>query len=134
MKKLILIMVVMLVATGVALAKDVELKEKAGDYTVTAKFDKKPFIGDNKLTVTVTDVSGRAVTDANVKVEYYMKERMSATRKTVEMPYHRAKVEAAAQEGGYRAEVDLYMAGPWHMEVKVTRNGKTSTAKFFINV
>lgn len=134
MRKLFLITMVLLVATGVALAKDVEMKGKAGDYTVTAQFDKKPFVGDNKLTVTVTDASGKVVTDANVRVEYYMKERLSATRKAIEMPYHRAKAEAAAQDEGYKAAVDFHMAGLWHMEIKVTRNGKTSMAKFSINL
>lgn len=53
--------------------KDYEVKKKAGEYAVKIKIDKNPpVVGDNNITVTVKDASGKPVIDVKVKVRYSM--------------------------------------------------------------
>lgn len=137
MKRIALFTLILLLVAGVAYAKESEMKKKAGDYTVEARFDKtQPTTGDNNFTIEIRDAEGRMVTDAKVEVEYYMTEKASGTRKFVEMSYHKSKskAEVADKEGGYKAKLGFSMNGPWHMAVKITKDGKTSKAEFFTNV
>jgi hypothetical protein len=73
MKKLLMIGFVLLLSAGLALAKDYEVKKKAGEFDVVVTIDKNPPVtGDNGVTVTVKDASGKIVTGAKVVVDYSM--------------------------------------------------------------
>ena len=99
MKRIALFTLILLLVAGVAYAKEFEMKKKAGDYTVEARFDKtQPTTGDNNFTIEIRDAEGRMVTDAKVEVEYYMTEKASGTRKFVEMSYHKSKSKAEVKE------------------------------------
>lgn len=127
MKRYIVPFMMVLLIAGVAFAKDYEVKKKVGGYDVEAKIDKNPpVVGENNITVSVKEQSGKAVTDAKVKVHY----SMPAMPGMAPMSY---ETDASMKGEEYKAKMDLSMAGPWNIEVKITRSGKTSTMKFSID-
>ncbi len=118
---------------GVVYAHDNVMTRKAGDYTVTASFDKTPPVtGDNTFFITIRDAAGKSITDATVGVHYYMTEKGGPNGKYVEMLSMGAKAVAEAKNAGYKADLNFSMAGPWNIKVKITRAGKEETAKFHV--
>ncbi len=108
-------------------AKDLELKKKAGDYEVSIRIDKNPpILGVNRIEVEIEDASGEPVTDAKVLINYYM----PPMPRMAPMNY---KVEARRKGDRYEEKMKFIMAGPWIIAVKITRGGKTTTAKFNID-
>lgn len=127
MKTTIVIVSVLLLTAGIAFAKDYEITKKAGMYNVTVKMDKNPpVVGDNNVSIEVTDASGHHARDAKVMVEYSMP-AMSG------MPAMTYRTEAALNGDAYQAKVNLSMSGSWNVSVKITRAGKTSTMKFTVD-
>ena len=119
------IVVVLLVSAAFAANA---ITKKAGDYTVDFTMDKNPpVMGKNNVDVAVKDKSGAAVTDAKVVVEYSMP-AMSG------MPAMNYKSTAAAKGDKYEAVIEPSMSGSWNIAVKISRGGKTDTAKFTIDV
>jgi len=49
------------------------------------------------------------------------------------MPPMNYKTDAVLKGNEYRATMNLSMSGPWNIAIKITRAGKTSTAKFNID-
>jgi hypothetical protein len=118
---------VVLLITGLAYAKDYEVKKKAGDYDVEVKIDKNPpVVGDNNIGIEIKNAKGAYVTDATVVVEYSMPAMPG-------MPPMNYKTDAALDGHEYKAKMNLSMAGPWGIEVKITRDGKPSKVKFSID-
>jgi hypothetical protein len=133
MKRLMVLILAVILMAGVVYANDNVMTKKAGDYTVTASFDRTPPIaGDNAFFITIRDAAGKAITDAAVGVQYYMTEKAGPNRKYVEMAYMGAKAAAEAKNAGYKANLNFSMSGPWNIEVKITRSGKEQTAKFHV--
>lgn len=127
MKRIVLLVVMALLVAGTALAKEFEVTKKAGEFDVEARIDRNPpVVGDNRITVTVKDSTGKAVTDAKVKV-YYSMPAMPG------MPPMNYKTGASPKGEAYEATMNLSMAGPWNIAVRITRGGKTSTMKFNID-
>ncbi|MBI5100022.1 MAG: FixH family protein [Nitrospirae bacterium] len=118
---------VILLITGIAYAKDYEVKKKAGDYDVVIKIDKNPpSVGKNNMEIEIKDKSGKYVTDAKVVVEYTMP-AMSG------MPAMDYKTDAKLDGYEYKATMDLSMSGSWNVVVKITRGDKTSKVKFSVD-
>ena len=127
MKKFIVFAVVVLFAAGAAYAKDYEVKKKSGDYDVTVKIDRNPpIVGDNNIGIEIKDAAGHHVKDAQVKAEYSMPAMPG-------MPPMNYKTDAVAKGDVYKATMNLSMAGPWNIAVKITRGGKTSSLKFTVD-
>jgi len=127
MKKVLMFGLVVLVCTGVALAKDYEVKKKAGEFDVVVTIDKNPPVtGDNGVTVSVKDAAGKAVKDAKVVVDYSMPAMPG-------MPPMNYKADAVAKGDAYAATMNLSMAGPWNVAVKISASGKTGSMKFTID-
>jgi nitrogen fixation protein FixH len=80
-----------------------------------------PVVGANNIEIVVTDKGGKAVTDAKVLV-------------TASMPAVENKAEAKPDDGKYKAKIDLSKSGSWNMFVRIIQGGKTSTAKFTVDV
>ncbi|MGD1075091.1 MAG: FixH family protein [Thermodesulfovibrionales bacterium] len=126
-KGLAAVTLILLVVASIAYAKDYELTKKAGEYTVEVKIDKNPpVVGDNITTVEIKDASGKYVTDAKVVVNYSMPAMMG-------MPVMNYKADAELKGSEYKAKMVLSMAGSWNVEVRITRAGKTVTAKFTVD-
>ncbi len=127
MRKLSVISLVLLLAAGVAYAKDYEVSKKAGDYDVLVTIDRNPpATGDNNLTISVKDKAGKPVMDAKVKVDYTMPPMPG-------MPPMNYKTDAALRGDTYKATMNLSMAGPWNITVKIMRDNKTERVKFTID-
>ena len=128
MKKIIVIVIsLMVVMTGIAFAKEYEVKKKAGDFDVEVTIDKNPpVVGKNNMEIGIKDPSGKYVTDAKVKVEY----GMSAMPGMPAMDY---KTDATSEGNEYKAVMELSMSGPWNVTIKITRGEKTSKVKFSVD-
>ncbi len=123
---LLFICIWVLSGTGTSTAKSVEVKKRVGNYDVGVTIDRNPpIIGDNHIEIEVTDATGKSVTDAKILVNYYMPPmpRMAPMNYTTEAKLKREK---------YRATLNIIMAGPWYIAVKIHHGGKMMTVK--INV
>ena len=127
MKKITVLTIVFLLLAGLAYAKDFEVNKKAGEYDVEVKIDKNPpIVGDNTITVEIKDGAGKYVTDAKVRVDYSMPAMPG-------MPPMNYKEDAVLSGNTYKAVMNLSMAGPWNIAVKIKKDGKSNTVKFNID-
>jgi hypothetical protein len=132
MKSLVTLILAVLLIGSVAYAQGSAMKTEAGDYTVTASFDRTPpLTGANTFFITIRDAAGNVITDASVEVHYYMTEKAGPNRKYVEMASMGARTDAAAKNAGYKANLNFSMSGPWNIEVTINRGGQEQTADFF---
>ncbi|MBP1768944.1 MAG: copper resistance protein [Candidatus Aminicenantes bacterium] len=107
--------------------KELELIKKVGDLMVVAVIERNPpTVAKNAIEVRVTDAAGNPVQDAKLLVNYYMPPM-------ARMPPMNYKVEAKWKKDAYKAVMDLIMAGPWIILVRITIDDKTVTAKFNID-
>ena len=108
--------------------KEYKAQGMAGDYLVDIKMDKgPPVVGANNIEIVVTDKGGKAVTDAKVLVTASMPAMPG-------MPAVENKAKAKPDGGKYKAEIDLSKGGSWNVSVLIVQGGKTSTAKFTVDV
>lgn len=118
---------VLLLSAGVALAKGYEVKKKAGDFDVVVTIDKNPPVtGDNGVTVAVKDAGGKVVKDAKVVIDYSMPAMPG-------MPPMNYKADALLKGDAYAATMNLSMAGPWNITVKISAGNKTGSMKFTVD-
>jgi len=127
MKKLLMIGFALLLSTGVALAKDYEVKKKAGGFDVVVTIDKNPPVtGDNGVTIAIKDAGGKTVKDAKVVIDYSMPAMPG-------MPPMNYKADALLKGEAYAATMNLSMAGPWNITVKISAGGKNGSMKFTVD-
>lgn len=127
MKKSVVFAVVLFLAAGIAYARDYEVAKKAGEFDVVVKIDKNPPVaGDNGVFVSVKDAAGKAVKDARVVVDYSMPGMPG-------MPPMSYKADATPKGDAYAATMNLSMAGPWNIVVKISAGGKSGSLKFTID-
>ena len=130
MKRIIAILAVaaFMMTCGLALAKDYELTKKAGNYSVQINIDKNPPVtGINKMTVAIKDATGIAISDATVAIDY----GMPAMPGMGAMNY---KTDATVKGNSYLATINFSMSGPWFINIKITRGGKTQTVKLNVDI
>lgn len=130
MKKVILIVAALFFAFnfGLAQAKDYEITKNAGDWTIVVKMDKNPPVtGINKMDITIKDAAGMDITDAIVTIDYIM----PAMPGMGPMSY---KAKATSKGGHYLAALNFSMAGPWSLNIKINRGGKTQTVKLNVDI
>ena len=130
MKKIILLLVAMIfaMACGIVYAKDYEISKKAGDLSVQVNIDKNPPVtGINKITLAIKDAVGKTVTDATVAIDYGMPAMpgMGAMNYTT---------QATLKGERYLATINFSMAGPWSINIKINRGGKTQTVKLNVDI
>lgn len=87
-----------------------------------------PVLGQNVITLTITDASSRPVSDAAVAIRYFMP---SLPGRPPMMEY---TTTAKREDGAYRAELDLRMKGEWVVALTIARQGETETVKFGFHV
>ena len=117
-----------LLITGLAYAKEYEIKKRADNYDVKIKIDRNPPVaGNNNIEVEIKDGNGKYVTDAKVKIEYSMPAMPG-------MPPTNYKADAEVEGNKYRATLNFSMTGSWNILIKITRAEKTSRIKFNIDV
>jgi hypothetical protein len=127
MKRTAVAVLVILLTAGVVYAKGYEVQKKAGEYDVVVTIDRNPPVaGDNTVSITVKDATGKPVKDAQVKVEYSMPAMMG-------MPAMNYKTDAVLEGAEYKAVMGLSMSGSWNIAVKIAKAGKTSILKFTVD-
>jgi hypothetical protein len=128
-KKWILTLTVLFIfMSGPACGKDLELKNKTGEYNVEIRLDRNPpIMGNNPIEIRIKDSRGQAITDVGVLINYYMPPMLRMAPMNYIIP-------AEANRTSYRATMKLIMSGPWVIAVKISSAGKTKTAKFHIDV
>ena len=127
MKRFIIFTMVLFLMSGIVFARDYEVNKKAGDYNVLAKMDKNPPVaGENNLEIAITDASGKAVTDAKIVFNYSMPAMAG-------MPAANYKADAELKGTVYKAKVNYSMSGSWNNEIRITRGGKTVSARFTVD-
>jgi hypothetical protein len=126
--QLFVLLLAFILLTEMALARDYRARKKTPNYNVEMSIDRNPPIVDkNRLTLEIRDNSGKEVADAKVLVNYYMPPMPG-------MPPMNYKTYAKLSGNSYVVIMDLIMSGPWNIVVKITRGGKTDTARFAIDV
>lgn len=126
MKKLLLAAAGVLVLSGLAYAKEFEVKGKAGVYQVECKIDDLR-IGANNIKIEIKDESGKNVTDAKVQVEYAMPEG-------IDLPPMNFKTDIKVEGDAYKGKIKIPMAGVWATVINVMRGEKTSSTDFYLEV
>ena len=127
MKKFILFLVVILLAAGVAFAKEYEVKKKTGDYQFEVAIDRNPpIVGSNIMNIGIKDGSGKPVTDAQVGVNYSMAAMPG-------MPPMNYNADAVLKGEKYQAALNLAMSGSWSIAIKMSRGGKSTTMRFTVD-
>lgn len=127
-KQFWMVILMVLVVTGVAFAKESVVQKKAGDYSLEIKMDKEtPVVGSNNVEIAIKDKAGKAVTDAKVLVTASMPAMPG-------MPAMENKADAKLDGGKYKAKIDLSMGGSWNMSVRINQGAKTATAKWTVDV
>jgi hypothetical protein len=128
MKKFTAVILILLFAVGFVYAKDYEITKKAGDFTVQVKIDRNPPVtGQNKMDVGIKDVKGKDVTDAAVAVDYSMPAMPG-------MPAINYKATTELKGSRYVATLNFSMSGPWTVNIKIVRGGKTQAVKLNVDV
>lgn len=127
MKKMFAWVLSILILAAAAEAKELEMKKKAGELDVKLTLKQNPpVVGENDLTVEIKDPAGKPVTDAKVVINYSMPAMPG-------MPPMNYKTDATLHGDRYQGRMNLSMAGPWNIEVKITRAGKAVSAKFNVD-
>lgn len=127
MKRWIFAVLIVLLVSGTAAAKNYEVTKKAGEYNLIVTIDKNPpATGDNQLTVSARDGAGAEVTDAKVAVEYSMPPMHG-------MPPMKYSTPAEWTGKGYRAKINFSMSGSWNIIIKITRADKTAQVRFTVD-
>lgn len=109
-------------------AKDYEISKKAGDLEIQVKIDKNPPVtGINKMDIAIKDSKGITVADAVVAIDY----GMPAMPGMGAMNY---KANTKLKNDHYLATINFSMAGPWSINIKISRGGKTQTVKLNVDI
>ncbi len=128
MKKLLIASIMIILASGVVMAKDLEITKQAGPYSVFIKLEKNPpSLGENNVSITIKDAAGKVIKDANVVMNYEMPAMPG-------MPAMRYKVSPQLKGDSYAGTLNFSMGGSWGLNIKITRSGKTDTVKFNVDV
>ena len=127
MPKWLLFALILFLIPSIANPRGYEIKKRAGEYEAEVRMDRNPpALGDNSIEIEIKNAEGKPVTEAKVLVNYYMPPmpRMAPMNYTTD-----AKLKGEK----YKATMNFIMTGPWIIAVKITRAGKTSTAKFNVD-
>jgi hypothetical protein len=130
MKKDILFLmgIVLILMVGTAWGKNYEVTKTVDGYTVKVEIDKNPPIqGDNNLSLTIKDGSGKIITDAKVKIEYSMPAMPG-------MPAMNYKADPTLKGNEYKAKLNFSMAGSWGIVVQITQAEKVKKVKLNVDV
>jgi len=135
MKKVMLSALVLLSLVSAVVAGNGMLKGKAGDYTVEAVFNPAPPVrGTDEIGISVKDGSGKNVTDATVVIDYFITEVMSPSQKFVEIPYRMYHAPALLKGTAYKADLDLWIVGGWHIDARIIEGDRTRKASFYVRI
>ena len=96
--------------------------------TLQIKIGKNPPVtGINKMEIAISNEKGSDVADAKVSIDY----GMPAMPGMGAMNY---KTDASLKGNKYLASINFSMSGPWFINIKIARAGKTQVVKLNVDV
>ena len=117
--------VIMTLVLAIGTSWGYETQKTTGGLTLTLSVGSYPLVkGNNELSVKVTDGSGKAVTDAKVKVRFFMPPMPG-------MAPMSSKTEAVLKGDVYRFSANADMEGTWKTEIVIERPGKSAVTAIF---
>jgi hypothetical protein len=124
MKKTVVVLMALLVFSSVVYAESLTFETKAGDIAVTVSIDNNPpIVGKNNMNIELRDDQGKAVTDAEIGVYYFMPS----------MPAMNYKSSAGLKDGVYTAVIKPTMPGKWDVAITVKGKGEDRKAVISFN-
>jgi hypothetical protein len=127
MKRLsaMIMMTMMVFVLSVGSSWGYETQKASGELTLVLSTRSYPLVmGDNALSVKVTDASGKAVTDAKVSIRFFMPPMPG-------MAPMSSTVQAQPAGDAFPFTANVAMAGTWKAEVSVARPGKAPVTVIF---
>ncbi len=122
---LVTVVVVMAFVMTAGMSWGYETQKTAGGLTIAISAGSYPLIsGDNTLSVSVTDASGKTVTDAKVTVRFFMPPMPG-------MAPMSSTIQAVLKGSAYPFTANVGMSGTWKTEVSVARPGKSPVTATF---
>jgi len=105
------------------------LEQQVNNLTVKLSLAGDPVkSGTQNANLSITDASGKSITDAKVKVHYGM-DAMA------DMPPMNYVAKAVNQGANYSASLNLVMGGRWNFNIKIkTSDGKNTKVNMVVNV
>ena len=121
MKKVLVMVLSLIVLAGMSFTAQGEVNSNVDglDIKVTVNND-PPAVGENNLSITLTDPEGNKVTNAKIKIAYSMKPMGS-------MPTMMYKARPKLDGENYKAKINLAMSGQWNIVLNIKRLGKGLT-------
>jgi nitrogen fixation protein FixH len=122
MQRIIVCALISLLLAGCGGTGEPRQTSATASFRVTLALDAARF-GDRTATVEVHDLAGNPVHDAQVTIVPTMPSDGMASPEAVARP---------AGDGRYQApkSIALTMLGEWHLDVRITAQGKTEVARF----
>jgi hypothetical protein len=127
MKRFSIVTMVVMMACflSVGMSWGYETQKTTGGMTIILSAGSYPLVmGDNSLSVKVTDASGKAVTDAKITVRFFMPPMPG-------MAPMSSTVQANQKGDAYSFTANAGMAGTWKAEVSVVRQGMAPVTAIF---
>jgi hypothetical protein len=127
MKRQVLVVLVFLLSVAVfgGCSKGYESQKNADGLNITLRANRYPLVkGDNNLSVTVKDSSGKKVTEAKVDIRFYMPPMPG-------MAPMESSIQPQLKGSEYPFTVNVAMEGGWKIDATVTLPGKTPTSATF---
>jgi len=126
-KNILKIIVSLGLALGIAQAESIDLNGKVKGIDVSLKSVNELVVGNNDFSVTLAK-DGMAITDAKVKVKFFMPEMPG-------MPYMEYKQKAKLVDGKYKMNINLSMSGTWQYQLRFkTSDGKKYKIRGSVNL
>jgi len=123
MKKAVILLTGLLLLSGVVSANQYRAEKQSGDVTVRATMNRDPLkIGGNHINIELFDEMGKAITDAQVAIYYFMPD----------MPDMNYQINASPSGNKYMAVIKPTMSGAWDAYITAKR-GEGETQKIKIS-
>jgi len=122
---LTIMVAVFTVALALGCSKGYEAQKTVDDLTITLSAARYPLVkGDNTLHVRVADATGKALTDAQVSLRFYMPPMPG-------MAPMEFNTQAMSKGNVYTFSVNPPMEGGWKAEVSAARPGRAAITTTF---
>ncbi len=114
MKKTLLVLTGIMVLMGSAYAHSFNTVFKADSIKISASSESETFaVGENEVTIELSDTSGGEITDAEIDIYYYMPS----------MPSMNYAVKSSLKGTRYASVIKPVMPGKWIADIKVKKAG-----------
>lgn len=127
MKNLFKMFAMLLIAVNLMHAEPLLQEGSKDGYDVTLSSEKSLVVGTNEMNIELGK-DGQAITDAKVKIKFYMPEMPG-------MPYMEYEDKGKLVDGKYKVNINFSMGGTWQYQLKFkTEDGKVHKVRGSVNI